>query len=89
MADIRLTIEEQAPIVLSATESGSVLDMRLSEPFIGGMWPAYEGSYTVVPGATAQVLSTERKSMLHDVTVAPIPSNYGLITWDGSVITVS
>lgn len=26
---------------------------------------------------------------LSSVTVAPIPSNYGLVTWDGSVLTVS
>ena len=30
-----------------------------------------------------------RKTMASDVTVNPIPSNYGLITWDGSVLTVS
>jgi len=24
-----------------------------------------------------------------DITIAPIPSNYGLITWDGSVLMVS
>lgn len=49
----------------------------------------YEGSYTITPGNSEIVLATKNKRMTDDVTVAPIPSNYGLITWNGSVITVS
>ena len=51
--------------------------------------PAYTGAYTVTPGNDAQVLSTNGKRMTADVTVGPIPSNYGRITWNGSVLTVS
>ena len=51
--------------------------------------PAYEGSYEVTPSAEAQVLHTNNLRMTDDVTIAPIPNNYGLITWNGSVITVS
>ena len=49
----------------------------------------YEGEYEVIPSMETQILQTEGKRMLHDVVVDPIPSNYGLITWDGSVLTVS
>jgi hypothetical protein len=49
----------------------------------------YEGEYAVTPTQVRQVLSTERKVMTGDITIEPIPSNYGLITWDGSSITVS
>ena len=49
----------------------------------------YEGEYTVTPTQVRQVLSTNRKVMTDDITIEPIPSNYGLITWDGSTITVS
>lgn len=51
--------------------------------------PAYEGPYTVTPGASVQTLETAGKRMTADVEVGAIPSNYGLITWDGSVLTVS
>ena len=51
--------------------------------------PAYEGSYEVTPSAEAQVISTNGLRMTDDFTIAPIPNNYGLITWNGSVITVS
>lgn len=49
-------------------------------------WP---GPYEVTPGAGAQTLATAGKLMTGDLTVGAIPSNYGLVTWDGSVLTVS
>ena len=51
--------------------------------------PAYEGSYEITPSAEAQTLVTKNLRMTDNVTIAPIPQNYGLITWDGSTITVS
>ena len=49
----------------------------------------YEGSYSVTPSTETQVLNTQYKTMSQNVTINPIPSNYGLITWNGSTITVS
>ena len=49
----------------------------------------YEGPYEVTPAAEAQVLPTRNKTLDGDITIKPIPNNYGLIIWDGSVITVS
>lgn len=51
--------------------------------------PSYKGSYEVTPGQNAQVLPTDGLMMSGDVTIGAIPSNYGLITYNGSVITVS
>ncbi|MBQ9075099.1 MAG: hypothetical protein IJY32_03950 [Mogibacterium sp.] len=51
--------------------------------------PSYEGEYEVTPGEGAQVLSTDHLYMKGDIVIDPIPSNYGLITYDGSEITVS
>ena len=51
--------------------------------------PAYEGDYEVTPSAEEQVLLTKHLRMTDNVTIKPIPSNYGLITWNGSTITVS
>ena len=54
------------------------------------IYPAdYTGAYTVTPTQETQILPTEGLMMSHDVTVNPIPSNYGLITWTGSVLIVS
>ncbi len=51
--------------------------------------PAYTGPTEVTPSLETQVLYTENKSVLSNITVNPIPSNYGLITWNGSTLTVS
>lgn len=49
----------------------------------------YTGSYTITPGAEAQTIPTDGLMMTSDLVVEAIPSNYGLITWDGSTLTVS
>ena len=49
----------------------------------------YEGEYTVTPSSTTQVLETNGKVMTGNLTVNPIPQNYGLVTWNGSVLTIS
>lgn len=67
-------------------ESGGTVDIR-SISSVGAV--PYDGPYEVVPSGVAQVLGTDGKMMNGDLVVAPIPSNYGLVTWDGSVLTVS
>lgn len=51
--------------------------------------PAYEGDYDVTPAAQEIVLNTQYLRMTDNVRIAPIPNNYGLITWNGSTLTVS
>ena len=49
----------------------------------------YTGEYEVTPSEETQVLITKHLRMTDNVTINPIPSNYGLITWNGSILTVS
>ena len=71
------------------------MDVRLSEDSgfscsIDGVIVAdYDGSYSVTPSAERQMLPTSGKILTMDIVVEPIPSNYGLITWNGSELTVS
>lgn len=51
--------------------------------------PEYSGAYTVTPTQQTQTLATKNKKMIHNIVVEPIPQNYGLISWNGSVLTVS
>lgn len=51
--------------------------------------PSYEGEYEVTPSEGTQTLATDSLYMRGNITINPIPSNYGLITWNGSVLTVS
>ena len=50
---------------------------------------AYRGDYTITPGDTAVVMETAGLLMAQNVTINPIPSNYGLITWNGSVFPLT
>lgn len=49
----------------------------------------YEGETEVTPSDEAQVLLTSDLLMVDNITINPIPSNYGRIEWNGSIITVS
>ena len=53
------------------------------------VYPIYTGETTVTPSAETQTLSTSGTTLTSDITIDPIPSNYGLITWDGVTLTVS
>lgn len=54
-----------------------------------GGYPDYVGPYTITPSQSAQTLSTADKHTTADIIINPIPNNYGLITWNGSTLTVS
>ena len=54
-----------------------------------GAYPDYDGATEITPNQETQVLNTAFKSVLTNITINPIPSNYGLITWDGATLTVS
>lgn len=52
-------------------------------------YPVYEGTYEVTPTEATQTFNTTFKSTTQDFIVNPIPTNYGRISWNGSVLTVS
>lgn len=51
--------------------------------------PTYTGETVITPSTTEQVLATAEKVVTRNIVINPIPSNYGLITWNGSTLTVS
>lgn len=77
---IDASAELSAPIDASAELSAPVKITNL---------PTYDGAYEVTPTRETQVLDTALKAMSGNVIVKPIPSNYGLITWNGSTLNVS
>ena len=64
-----------------AVALGSAVEIVQGEPFTG--------AYTVTPSAETQTLATAGLVAQQDITIEPIPSDWGRITWDGSVLTVS
>lgn len=49
----------------------------------------YDGEYSITPTEQEQTIPIQGKTGRQDMTVAPIPNNYGLITQIGSIIMVS
>lgn len=81
---------------VNADFNASSVTVKIGTPSIGikagvqsNRIPAYTGPYEVTPSQSEQTLSTTGLKMTEDVVVNPIPSNYGLITWNGAILTVS
>lgn len=51
--------------------------------------PPFTGAYIYTPTQNTQTIPINGFKAIEDITIEPIPSNYGLITWNGSTITVS
>lgn len=87
---VRLKIRDAEPIKLKV---GNVESVHFTEnQYIKVRYsdlPIYEGSQEITPTAEAQILETDSFRMVGNITINPIPNNYGLITWDGATLTVS
>ena len=55
----------------------------------GGSVPVYPGPTEFTPTTETQTIAVSGYRLKEDITINPIPSNYGLITWDGSTLMVS
>lgn len=85
--EIKLKIRETGPVKFKLKDSGPV-KLKAAEGV--PIYPnTYAGPYTVTPSQQIQTLQTSGLMAAYNITVEPIPQNYGLITWDGSTLTVS
>lgn len=50
---------------------------------------AYEGDYEITPSEELQTLPTANRMLARNIVVAPIPKNYGRITYNGGGITIT
>lgn len=50
---------------------------------------AYTGEMSFTPSAEEQTVECKGLMMPENIVIAPIPQNYGLITWNGLVLTIS
>lgn len=69
--------------------AGKVGHLRDGSQVTGTYAPTYQQKAVTPTRQTQIVEPDEGYDALDQVTVNPIPSNYGLITWDGSVMTIS
>lgn len=75
---------------VSGQLSCSLSSVPLSgELTIAGSVPPYSGSYEVTPTDEIQTIPCGGWLMAQDITINPIPSNYGHVAWNGVTLTVS
>ena len=48
----------------------------------------YTGETTVIPGEETQILNTAGLMVSENITIEPIPSNYGRIAYNGTALLV-
>lgn len=81
-------ISEQYDVTVSGGETiGAATDSQIVINRIEA--EEYAGPYEVTPSAAEQVLEIRNKKATQNIIINPIPSNYGLVTWDGAMLTIS
>ena len=76
-----------AAFSLDVSGASRELTLDITRDASGGT--PYVGPYEVTPTKEEQTLPTIGCKLAGNITVAPIPNNYGLITYNGSTILVS
>ena len=86
------------PMTISATETTIPLEVSTNQVSIDtsiGMQvnvvaaDVYRGDYTFTPTTATQTVQIANQMATSNITINPIPNNYGLIEWDGTRIRVS
>ena len=85
---VKLTVKTDESVVLdvSATEA---VELNAEPHIVVDRTTVYDGAYEWTPSDTIQTIEIANKKALNNIKINPIPNNYGLITWNGSELTVS
>ena len=87
---VQLNVEESInQFALGVAENSVEVSFGVSTQIVTSTVPDYDGPYEFTPSPELQTIETNGFRMTDNVTINPIPSNYGLITWNGAFITVS
>ena len=84
--DASIELNADADVELETVTSG---EFGVITTIGQGDLPWYTGATEVTPSVQRQVLETANHAVASNIVINPIPSNYGLITWNGSTLTVS
>lgn len=85
---IKLTVNTNESAVLNVSGAESV-GLTAEPSIVIDRTTVYEGPYEFFPSGTVQTIEIANKKALDNIVINPIPNNYGLITWNGSELTVS
>ena len=74
---------------MDVTSSEETIGMDIGAEYAMSDTDPFEGSYEYTPSEQTQTIPIEDLRATQDIVINPIPSNYGLITYNGVSITVS
>lgn len=69
--------------IVGEVSAGGLIQGELTKPV------KYNGEYIIIPSEYEQTVDTEDRYFTANIIVKPIPSNWGKISWDGSVMTIT
>ena len=90
MISVPMTVSssrQTIPVSVSCNEK--TVQAAIGASYHMGKDAPYTGPYQFTPSAQRQVIPTARTAVDKDIIIDPIHSNYGLVTYNGSFITVS
>lgn len=86
---VQLNVEESInQFALGVAENSVQVSFGVSTQIVTSTVPDYDGPYEFTPSEETQTLETNGLRMTDNVTVNPIPSNYGRIAWNGTTLIV-
>lgn len=85
---ITLTVSTNDTVTLNVAGSESV-GLAAEPHIVVDRSIIYDGAYEWTPSESVQTIEIANRKALDNIKINPIPQNYGLITWNGSTLTVS
>ena len=90
MAEMRsLKRISQGDIHITSVKGGDVRAAKIDFAHVDFPATPYAGAYEFTPSDETQTISISGRVAERDITINPIPQNYGLVTWNGAFLTVS
>lgn len=69
--------------IFGEISAGHVIHGELTKPV------KYSGDYVITPSEEEVVIDAKDRYFTGNIIVNPIPSNWGKISWNGSVMTIT
>ena len=91
MITIPLTLNVSVPVYELAVNIGEAVSLQTVSPVVvtQDTVPVWDGSTEFVSSDSDQIIPVHGYRFTEDIVIDKIPSNYGLITWNGVTLTVS
>lgn len=88
MITVPMNVSVQDSISVNASEEEQGVALNIGAAYKVSEGDLYHGEYEFTPNNETQTVHTQDKLLLQNITINPVPSNYGKISWDGSNIMI-